>query len=109
MTLIPNSEYVDNLTDDFALAMGGTSCHYFQHGNFLETEDQLLDGIDLIRHIPTVMIQGRHDLVTPVMTAWDIHKRWPEADLQIIEGAGHSATEPGISQAILEAACSFSK
>jgi proline iminopeptidase len=109
MTLVPNPEYIDNLTDEFALAMGRTSCHYFQHGNFMESEDQLLDGIDLIRHIPTVMIQGRHDLVTPMMTAWDIHKLWPEADLQIIEGAGHSAAEPGIGHAILDAANSFAK
>jgi len=107
MTLVPNSEYTDHLTDEFALAMGRTSCHYFQHGNFMDSEDQLLDGIDTIKHIPTVLIQGRHDLVTPMMTAWDIHKRWPEADLRIIDGAGHSATEPGISKAIVAAAAKF--
>lgn len=109
MTLIPNPEYVTNLTDEFALAMGRLSCHYFQHGNFMETDDQLLDGIDRIRHIPTVMVQGRHDLVTPMMTAWDIHKRWPEADLKIIADAGHSAAEPGIIAVIMAAAKAFAE
>ncbi|MEP2102531.1 MAG: prolyl aminopeptidase [Parasphingorhabdus sp.] len=107
MTLVPNPDYVENLTDEFALAMGRTSCHYFHHASFMESDDQLLDGIDTIRHIPTVMIQGRHDLVTPMLTAWELHQRWPEASLQIIDGAGHSAAEPGIATAIMAAAMKF--
>ncbi len=107
MTLIPNPEYAENLTDEFALAMGRTSCHYFQHGSFMESDDHIIGGIDKIRHIPAIMIQGRHDLVTPMQTAWEIHKQWPEAELQIIDGAGHSATEAGITTAIMAAAAKF--
>jgi proline iminopeptidase len=107
MTLVPNPDYAENLTDEFALAMGRISCHYLHQGCFMESDKQLLDGIKIIRHIPTVLIQGRHDLVTPMMTAWEIHKHWPEADLKIIEGAGHSAVEPGITKAIIAAAAKF--
>lgn len=109
MTLIPNPEFVENLTDEFALAMGRMSCHYFANGNFMDSDDQLLEGLERIRHIPAVLVQGRHDLVTPTMTAWEISKRWPEADLQIIDDAGHSAAEPGIAAAIVEAADRFAK
>ena len=73
----------------------------------MKDDEQLLDGIDKIRHIPTVMVQGRHDIVTPMMTAWDIHKRWPEAELNIVEDAGHASSEPGITKGIMEAASRF--
>ena len=48
--------------------------HYFVHGGFLETDDQLLKNIDLIRHIPTTIVQGRYDLQCPMETAWQVHK-----------------------------------
>lgn len=73
----------------------------------MESDDQILNDIDTIRHIPTVMIQGRHDLVTPMLTAWEIHRQWPEAELQIIDGAGHSAAETSITIAIMAAAAKF--
>ncbi len=107
MTLAPNPEYAENLTDDFALAMGRISCHYLQQGCFMESDDQILNDIDKIRHIPTIMIQARHDLVTPMLTAWEIHKEWPEAELQIVDSAGHSASETGITKAIMAAAAKF--
>lgn len=40
------------------------------------------------------IIQGRYDVVTPMRTAWDLHKAWPEARFTIIDDAGHTATEP---------------
>ena len=48
--------------------------HYFVHGGFLDTDDQLLKGIDTIRHIPTTLVQGRYDLQCPMETAWKLHK-----------------------------------
>ena len=41
--------------------------------------------------------------VCPIYTAHDLHKAWPEAELKIIPDAGHSAYEPGIQTALLEA------
>ncbi|CAL9022661.1 unnamed protein product [Prunus brigantina] len=37
------------------------------------------------------------------MSAWDLHKAWPEADLQVIQDAGHSANEPGIAAELVAA------
>lgn len=107
MTLAPHPQYAENLTDEFALAMARASCHYFYNRNFFESDDYVLERLERLRSKPCIMVQGRHDLVTPVMTAWDIHKTWPEAELQIIDGAGHSATEPGITSAICDAANRF--
>jgi hypothetical protein len=48
-----------------------------------------------IRGIPAVIVQGRYDVCTPIMTAWDLHRAWPEAEFVVVPDAGHSATEPG--------------
>ena len=81
--------------EEFSLAFARIESHYFVNGAFLE-EDQLLRDVEKIRHIPGVIVQGRYDMVCPLTSAWDLHRAWPEADLQIVPDAGHSITEPGI-------------
>jgi proline iminopeptidase len=87
--------------DEFALAVARIECHYFVNGGFMRSESQLLDDIGRIRHIPAVIVQGRHDVVCPMRTAWDLHRAWPEAELQVVGDAGHSAFEPGITDALV--------
>ncbi len=89
--------------DEFALAVARIECHYFVNGGFMESEDQLLAGIDRIRQVPAVIVQGRYDVVCPMMTAWELHRAWPEAELRIVADAGHSAFEPGITDELLRA------
>jgi predicted alpha/beta hydrolase family esterase len=43
-----------------------------------------------------VIVQGRYDVVCPMRSAWDLHRAWPEANLRIVQDAGHSAFEPGM-------------
>jgi len=82
--------------DAFALAFARIECHYFVNGAFFQPETQLLDGVDRIRDIPAVIVQGRYDVVCPMETAWTLHRAWPEADFRVVPDAGHSAFEPGI-------------
>jgi len=95
--------------DEFALAFARIECHYFVNGGFLEHDDQLLRNIDRIRDIPAVIVQGRYDVVCPMRSAWDLHRAWPEADLKIVQDAGHSAFEPGIMHELLEATDRFGR
>jgi proline iminopeptidase len=81
--------------DDFALAFARIECHYFVNRGFFRSETQLLDDLHRIRHIPSVIVQGRYDVVCPMMSAWDLHRAWPEADFRVVADAGHSAYEPG--------------
>jgi len=81
--------------DTFALAFARIECHYFVNKGFFSTDTQLLDDTGKIRHIPTVIIQGRYDVVCPMESAWALHRAFPEADLRIVPDAGHSAFEPG--------------
>jgi proline iminopeptidase len=95
--------------DEFALAFARIECHYFVNGGFFEHDDQLLRNVNRIRNIPTVIVQGRYDVVCPLRSAWDLHRAWPEADLHIVQDAGHSAFEPGIVHELLEATDRFGR
>ncbi|HSI41205.1 MAG TPA: prolyl aminopeptidase [Xanthobacteraceae bacterium] len=92
--------------EEFALAFARIENHYFVHGGFME-EGQLLRNASRLRHIPGVIVQGRYDMATPVRTAWDLHRAWPEADFQLITDAGHAYNEPGILAALLAATDKF--
>ncbi len=94
-------------SDDFAEAFARVECHYFYNRGFFPSDNYLLENIDKIRHIPTVMVQGRYDVITPFEAAWDLHKAFPEADFKIIEDAGRAVTEPGVRRALLQATEQF--
>lgn len=95
--------------DEFALAFARIECHYFVHGGFFEHDDQLLRHVDRIRRIPAVIVQGRYDVVCPMRSAWDLHRAWPETDLRIVQDAGHSAFEAGITHELVEATDRFGR
>ena len=95
--------------DEFALAFARIECHYFVNGGFFEHDDQLLRNVERIRNIPAVIVQGRYDVVCPLRSAWDLHRAWPEANLHIVQDAGHSAFEPGILHELVEATDRFGR
>lgn len=106
--LFTNPELVAKTAgDDFALAFARIECHYFMNKGFFTTETQLLDDVHRIRHIPTVIVQGRYDVVCPAESAWALHRAFPEAGLRIVADAGHSAMEPGILHELVEATDRF--
>ncbi|HVU05886.1 MAG TPA: prolyl aminopeptidase [Polyangiaceae bacterium] len=91
-----NADYVARAgEDEFALAFARIESHYFVNKGFFDRETQLLDDVPRIRHVPTVIVQGRYDVVCPMVSAWELKKAFPEADLRIVPDAGHSAFEPG--------------
>ena len=59
------------------------------------------DLVKRVRHIPGFIVQGRYDVVCPMTSAWDLHRRWPEARFEIVPDAGHTATEPGTIDRLL--------
>ncbi|GAA4489823.1 prolyl aminopeptidase [Gluconacetobacter tumulicola] len=92
--------------EEYALAFSRIENHYFVHGGWLD-EGQLIRDVERIRHIPAVIVQGRYDVATPMRTAWDLHRAWPEADFHLVDDAGHAVSEPGIQTALLDATDRF--
>src|SRR5690242_10121576 len=93
--------------DDFSLAFARIECHYFVNRGFLERDAQLLEDVGRIRHIPTVIVQGRYDVVCPMESAWDLHSAWPEAALRIVPAAGQSASQTGTVSELVAAPHAF--
>ena len=106
--LFPDQQLIEHSGEaHFALALARIECHYFMNNCFFATDNYLVENVDKIRHIPGVIVQGRYDVVCPITSAWDLHRAWPEAELKIIPDAGHSAMEPGIASALVEASDRF--
>lgn len=101
--LIPEEEVVSRFgEDEFADAFARIECHYFINKGFFAEDNFIIENISKIRHIPTVIVQGRYDVVCPLDSAWALHRAFPEAVFHIIPDAGHSLSEKGITHKIIE-------
>jgi proline iminopeptidase len=108
LRLLPDPRVIAEFEEPHkALALARIECHYFVNQAFLATDDWLLAQVDRIRRIPGVIVQGRYDVVCPAMSAWDLHRAWPEADLVVVPDAGHHAMEPGIVDSLVTATDRF--
>jgi proline iminopeptidase len=93
----------------YATALARIESHYFVNRGFFRCDSQLLDDIGRLRRIPAVIVQGRYDMVCPTRSAWDLHKAWPQAELRIVNDAGHSSLEPGTARELVRATDHFAK
>ena len=108
LSLYPNPQRVNNFGNpEFALAFARIECHYFMNAGFLERDGQLLENMDRIRELPGIIVQGRYDITTPMRSAWDLHRAWPEAEFRLVADAGHAASEPGIVHEFIRATRRF--
>jgi len=106
-TLDPNADVVDHFADPYvALAMARIEAHYFINKAFIEP-DQIIRDAEKIRHIPTIIVHGRYDMVCPIEQAFALYHALPQAELHIVRDAGHSATEPGITDNLIKATKQF--
>lgn len=92
--------------DAVAVARARLENRYFANGCFLEP-GQLLGGMDRIAHIPGVIVNGRYDLLTPLDSAWALHRAWPASKLRVVPDAGHAFDEPGTLRELIAATDRF--
>jgi len=107
ITLEPDAELIATFAEPaYALAFARIENHYFVHAGWL-TEGQLIADAHRLRDIPGVIVQGRYDVATPAVTAWDLHSAWPSAGFHLVGDAGHAYSEPGIAAALVAATDGF--
>ncbi len=107
--LFPSEDSIKRFgEEEFAEAFARIECHYFVNKGFFATENQLLDNAHKISDIPGVIVQGRYDVVCPMITAWELHQVWQKAKFVVVGDAGHSISEPGIRDALIEATDNWS-
>jgi proline iminopeptidase len=76
---------------DALLALVRICTHYFANAAWLD-EGALLRGASRLAGIPAVLIHGRLDLSSPVDTAWELARAWPDAKLVVIDDSGHTGS-----------------
>ena len=101
--LFPDPSYLDKAEDlDFAVAFARIECHYFINAIFVE-EAYILNRAERLANIPTVIVQGRYDVVCPPRSAWELHQALPQSQLVMVPDAGHSMGEVSIARELVKA------
>lgn len=93
-----NSNFHD---DQHRIGIAVIEAHYFKN-NLFQPDNKLLLEVKRLHNIPATIVHGRYDMICPVQAAYELHEKWPQANLHIIPDAGHSALEPGIRSALIE-------
>ena len=99
----PSAHWLDPA---FQMARARICTHYFYHRAWLE-EGILLRDAHLMANIPGILIQGRLDLAGPLVTAWELHHAWPGSELVVVNHAGHTPSDPGMTEAVIAATDRF--
>ena len=92
-----------NISIEYAKAFARIENHYFLNKGFLEEDKQIFNNVDKIRNIPTMIIQGRYDMICPPITAEKLHSKLLKSKLIMVPEAGHAMSEPGIVAALIYA------
>lgn len=108
-TLQPKKSVTDFFgAEHTALSLARIEAHYFMHDSFL-APDQILRNAPTLAAIPGVIVHGRYDIVCPVENAFALSAAWPQAELRVVPDAGHSASEPGTTAALIQATDRFAE
>ena len=109
ITLLPDAAFAEPFrAGHYALAFARIETHYFVHRGWMD-EGQLLRDAGRLAGIPGTIVHGRYDMPCPARYAYALHQAWPDADLQLVEGAGHAYSEPGILDQLIHATDRFGK
>jgi len=109
MTLLPRTPTANavEVNGDIELARARVQIHYIEHACFIGHRDFFAEAKQTLMHIPTIIVQGRYDMVCPPITAWELSQAMPHAELHMISDAGHSAMETGTTSALIAATEKF--
>lgn len=103
----PSDELDEKFRDPaYALAFARLVTHYVGHNAWLEDES-LLRGAERLADIPGILVNGRFDFQAPIGNAWNLHRVWPQAELVIVDEAGHSGSSAAATEALIRASDRF--
>lgn len=110
ISLLNNTITEQDLTPNIhrAVSLARLECHYIKHNCFLK-EDYIVQNIHKIANIPGTIIHGRYDMVCKLENAYALSKAWRSGQLLVVPEAGHSTSDPKISDAICHATDAMAK
>lgn len=109
-TLLIDPIKIKKRLEDEVLVLGLARifAHYSMN-KFFFTQNQLLNGVKKIAHLPAIIVHGRYDVICRVKSAYKLHQNWPASELVIVPDAGHSSLEPSVARALVNAAKKMQK
>lgn len=108
MTLLSRPAAANNeINGQVELARARVQIHYIQRDCFVGDRDLIAESKLMLAHIPTIIVQGRYDMVCPPITAWELSRAMPHAEFHMIDDAGHSAMETGTTSTLVAATEKF--
>jgi proline iminopeptidase len=81
---------LDFSNERFSYAFARIENHYFYNNAFFDDDNWILNNVEKLHLIPSIIVQGRYDMPCPPISAYELHKAWPKSKLIIVEEAGHS-------------------
>ena len=81
------------------LAMARISAHMFVNDSWLGRANRLWP-VHYLEGVPGIIVQGRFDMVTPAVTAEQLHQAWPGSELRMVTEAGHTSNDPALQRAL---------
>ncbi|MGJ4968810.1 MULTISPECIES: prolyl aminopeptidase [unclassified Bradyrhizobium] len=103
----PARAHLDRLAIRSGTALPATpfmEAHYFSQDSFM-AKGQLLRDASRLSGIPGIIVQGRYDLLCPPSTSARLAEIWRDAEIRVVEAAGHNLYDPGIRDAVMKAIC----
>ena len=85
--------------DDYTVALVG---QHYEANHFFVPRGAIKRGLPRIKHIPTFMVNGRYDVVTPATIAYHMCKQFDHCTLKFVPG-GHTIYEPAVAEAFVAA------
>tara|TARA_R110002110_G_scaffold65206_4_gene179972 strand:- start:57365 stop:58315 length:951 start_codon:yes stop_codon:yes gene_type:complete len=85
-----------------AMSLARIEAHYFLNKSFIEP-NQILQNMHKLENIPGIIVHGRYDMICPLDNAYKLHHAWERSELHIIRDAGHASSEPGTTDALVNA------
>jgi proline iminopeptidase len=101
----PNRSRLDPAAQSSSRGMPATpfmEAHYFANDCFMRP-NQLMEEAGKLAGIPGIIVQGRYDLLCPPKISHALSAAWREAEIRIVEGAGHTLYDPGVRDAVMKA------
>ncbi len=92
--------------DGLCVGVGRLEAHYMKNLGFF-SEDQLIQEMSRITHLPATIVHGRYDVICTPLAAWRLHQAWPQSKLHFVADAGHAAMEKGIRSQLVRATEQF--
>jgi proline iminopeptidase len=99
-TINPVANQENNAAGTMRLAR--IESYYFMNKCFIE-DNQILDNMRLIKHIPALLVHGRYDMITPLDNSHRLQRAWPKSELAIVRDAGHASSEPALTDTVVDA------